>query len=114
MTGDHERRTTIDHATIRQWVERRGGEPAAVAADAPTEPGVLRIRFPDERASGDGTDEPAETDGRAGDRHVETIDWETFFERFEARELALVYRETDDESADPWYEFEDRVFVGEF
>jgi hypothetical protein len=130
--SESDRRTTIDHETVRRWVERRGGHPAAVAPDAPEEAGLLRILFPDE-----------------DDEHVERLDWETFFERFEDQELALVYREevgladpnpadgsdddgsaddesdddgsADDESSDGdapdpnhWYELEDRVFVGEF
>jgi hypothetical protein len=119
VTSEAERRTTIDHETIRRWAERCGGEPAAVAPDASEDAGVLRIRFPGE-----------------DDEHVEILDWETFFERFEERELALVYREevgladgeqserddghgrADDDglATDPdrWYELADRVFVGEF
>ncbi|WP_202932558.1 hypothetical protein [Halorussus salinus] len=119
--SEADRRTTIDHETVRRWVERRGGHPAAVAPDAPEEAGLLRILFPGE-----------------DDEYVERLDWETFFERFEDQELALVYREevglgdadaadadsadtaaenaTDDDAPDPshWYQLEDRVFVGEF
>ncbi len=124
--SEADRRTTIDHETVRQWVERRDGHPAAVAPDAPEEAGLLRILFP-------GDD----------DEHVERLDWETFFERFEDQELALVYREevdlgdpdsadgdgddaaaedaidgnaTDGDAPEPshWYELADRVFVGEF
>ena len=116
-----DRRTTIDHDTVREWVESRGGEPAAVAADAPNEAGMLRIRFPDR--DGDEGDSGPVADA---DVPIEPLDWPIFFERFEDQELALVYREeadehddggTDDRDAsDPsrWYEFEDRVFVGEF
>jgi len=118
--SESDRRTTIDHETVRRWVERRDGHPAAVAPDAPEEAGLLRILFPGE-----------------DDEHVERLDWQTFFERFEDQELALVYREemgladpnaadgsVDDETAadddgdaptpSHWYELEDRVFVGEF
>lgn len=168
MTGsDAELMTTIDHRTIRRWVERRDGEPAAVPDDAQNEAGVLRIRFPDDDGdsevdapdveaavpeddgtvdtdggadehdggASDGADEETddgadgETNGGADDAEqtVETLDWETFFERFEGQELALVYREesadgsddadptdADDASLSRWYELEDRVFVGEF
>lgn len=111
MTGSEgDPRATIDHETVRQWVERRGGEPAAVPADASAAAGRLCILFPDDDRAG-----PA-------DERAEPIDWESFFERFEDRELALVYREEVD-SAEPtsdggdgpdrWYEFADRVFVGE-
>ena len=113
MPSSDDRKTTIDHGTIKRWVETCGGEPAAVSADAPEEAGMLRLRFPD----ADGDD--ADSEDVNADRPVESLDWPDFFERFEEQELALVYREeTDGESnrsdPRPWFEFEDRVFAGEF
>jgi hypothetical protein len=71
---------TVDHDTIRTWVEERGGRPARVAATAPGKPdakagsaGILRIDFGEPDAS------------------LEEISWNEFFETFEKHKLALLY-----------------------
>lgn len=95
--GMYEQATT-DHEHIRRWVDDLGGTPSAVPLDAAEDPGLLRFEFSDD-----------------DDGPFESLDWETFFERFEADELALLYR-TPDEDEDPsqCYELTDRVLVGEY
>jgi hypothetical protein len=69
--------TTIDHDTIRKWVEERGGRPARVAETAATKKGsagILRIDFA----------EP--------DEALEVIPWDEFFQTFEEQELAFLYQ----------------------
>jgi hypothetical protein len=74
-------KTTIDHETIQQWVEERGGTPAYVKnTGTREEPGVLRIDYP----------------GFKGEDSLESLEWETFFEAFEAKELAFLYQEAPD------------------
>ena len=70
---------TIEHETIRRWVEERGGYPARVVGTARPEDGegVLRIDFP----------------GYSGDETLERIDWETFFREFDDGQLAFLYQE---------------------
>jgi hypothetical protein len=73
---------TIDHDTIRQWVEERDGQPATVrgtgkAGDA----GLLRIDFPDEEA------DPA----------LEPISWEAFFDQFDESGLEFLYQDRTDD-----------------
>jgi hypothetical protein len=71
-------KTTTNHDTIKQWVESRGGFPATVrSTKADGEPGLLRIDFP----------------GYSGEDTLERIEWDDFFDKFEANDLALVYQE---------------------
>ncbi len=65
--------TTTDHDKIRAWAEERGGRPARVADSSGD--GILRIDF-----GGD-------------DEGLEALDWDTFFEVFEASDLALLYQD---------------------
>jgi hypothetical protein len=75
-------KTTTDHQTIQQWVEERGGTPAQVKnTGTEDEPGVLRIDYP----------------GFKGEDTLEPLEWDVFFEAFEANELAFLYTE-DSES----------------
>lgn len=72
--------TTTDHEEIRDWVEKQGGRPAAVAGSGSgSDPGVLRIDFGDE------------------DEGLEQLDWDSFFRKFDDERLALVHA-TDDAS----------------
>lgn len=69
---------TIDHKKIRQWVEERGGKPAAVKqTGSQDDPGILRIDFP----------------GYSGEETLEPISWDEFFEKFEESNLAFLYQE---------------------
>ena len=71
-------KATIDHATIRRWVEERGGRPGQVKpAGGGNDPEVLRIDFPE--LSGDGSLEP--------------IGWERFFASFDRDRLAFIYQD---------------------
>jgi hypothetical protein len=73
---------TTDHDTIREWVEERGGHPAAVRGTGDgDDPGILRIDFP----------------GFSGEQTLQPLDWDTFFEWFDKNELAFLY--TDDEKS---------------
>lgn len=71
-----EAKTTTDHATIQQWIEDRGGQPASVVGtSAGNEPGVLRVDFPPD------------------DNRLEEVDWDGFFKKFDQEELAFLYQE---------------------
>lgn len=75
-------KTTTDHATIRQWVEERNGQPATVEGTGDgDEPGILRIDFPEGEA----------------DPQLATIEWDDFFEKFDESGLAFLYQ---DQTAD--------------
>lgn len=77
MTG--QRYLTEDHETIRSWAEERDGSPAAVqGTGAGEDPGILRIDFP----------------GYSGDRSLERISWDEWFEKFDDDDLVLLYQET--------------------
>jgi hypothetical protein len=73
-------KTTTDHEIIRQWTESRGGFPAHVIGTGDPEEGdagLLRIDFP----------------GYSGEGRLERVDWDTFFEKFDEKELAFIYQE---------------------
>jgi hypothetical protein len=73
-----ESKSTTDHEEIKKWVENRGGRPAAVKRTGGKEdPGILRIDFP----------------GYGKDEALEELSWEEFFEKFDEKELALLYQE---------------------
>lgn len=87
MTG--QAKQTTDHGKIRRWAEMRGGRPATVrgtvAADDAT--GILRIAFSD-------------------DEDLEEIDWDGFFDKFEAAKLAFLYQEeTSDGKPSRFFKF---------
>jgi hypothetical protein len=74
-------KTTVDHQTIREWAEARGGKPARVRTGNGREgDGLLRINFP----------------GYAED-NLENISWDEFFEVFDGRKLEFLFQ---DETAD--------------
>lgn len=65
-----------DHDEIRKWAEERGGRPVVVKGTEGGEgAGLLRFDF----------DKP--------DEKLREIDWETFFETFEEKGLALLAQE---------------------
>lgn len=69
---------TTDHEQIRRWVEKRGGFPATVKrTEHNHQPGILRIDFP----------------GYSGEDSLERVDWDSWFETFEDRELAFLYQD---------------------
>lgn len=69
-----EAKAITDHDEIRAWAEKRGGRPSRVKSTG-DDGGVLRFDF----------GEPEE--------ELEEISWETFFEIFEDRKLALLEQE---------------------
>ena len=72
-----ESKTTTDHDEIRQWVEARGGLPAAVKRTGGShEAGLLRIDFPG-----------------YGDDELERISWDDFFRKFDEAHLAFLYQD---------------------
>jgi len=69
---------TTDHQTIVEWVESRGGHPAHVRrTSGKDDVGILRIDFP----------------GYSGEQSLEPLDWDTWFDAFEANKLAFLYQE---------------------
>jgi hypothetical protein len=69
---------TTDHQTIMDWVEARGGKPAHVRRGSnDKDPGILRIDYP----------------GFSGEGSLEALDWDTWFDAFEANKLAFLYQE---------------------
>lgn len=71
-------KTTRDHEEIQRWAEERGGKPAHVKRTGSKEDiGILRIDFP----------------GFSGEGSLEPITWDQFFEKFDDRNLSLVYQE---------------------
>lgn len=77
MTG--ESKITTDHDTIRRWAEERGGQPVAVtrAGGNLSTDTDMRIDFLNERWN----------------EEVEKISWEEFFQRFDERNMAMVYQD---------------------
>ncbi len=73
--------TTTDHAAIKAWAEARGGRPAAVeGTGGGDDVGIIRLEFPGAT--------------NADDSKLDEVDWEPFFEKFDASGLAMVYQET--------------------
>jgi competence ComEA-like helix-hairpin-helix protein len=73
---------TTDHQAIMDWVEARGGKPAHVKrGSSESDPGILRIDFP----------------GFSGEGSLEALDWDTWFDAFEANQLAFLYQEKTSE-----------------
>lgn len=69
---------TVDHEVIRRWAEQRGAHPASVKSTAKgDDPGIIRLDFP----------------GYSGEDSLVEISRDDFFEKFEERELALVYQD---------------------
>jgi len=69
---------TTDHQTIVEWVESRGGHPAHVRrTSGKDDVGILRIDFP----------------GYSGEQSLEPLDWDTWFDAFEANRLAFLFQE---------------------
>ncbi|SRR5579883_2441021 len=71
---------TTNHDTIRQWVEKKGGKPAAVTrTHRGGDVGIVRIMF---------AKAP-----RSEHQELTEISWDEFFGEFEKRKLALLYEE---------------------
>lgn len=69
---------TVDHDTIREWAEARGGKPSAVIrTERGNDPGVIRLDFP----------------GYSGAGSLEEISWDEWFKKFDESGLALAYQD---------------------
>jgi hypothetical protein len=87
-----EAKTTTDHSTIRKWIEKRGGAPAAVSGTGKgKDAGVLRVDFG-----------PKE-------KELDQISWDEFFRKFEKAQLAFLYQErTADGEESRFHKFVER------
>lgn len=74
----HTSKYTSDHEVIRKWAEERGAKPAVVkGTGGKGDIGMLRLDFP----------------GYGGGESLEHISWDDWFDKFEKRNLALVYQD---------------------
>ena len=70
---------TTDHEEIQRWAEERGATPACVRGTGKKgDVGMIRLDFP----------------GYSGERSLEPIEWDEWFEKFDEQGLALLYQET--------------------
>lgn len=71
-------KATTDHDKIREWVEERGAWPACVKdTGGRGDIGMIRIDFP----------------GYEGRDSLERVSWHDWFEKFDEKNLAFLYRE---------------------
>lgn len=71
-------KVTFDHEEIRRWAEERGAEPACVKGTGGKDDiGMIRLDFP----------------GYSGETSLEHIGWDEWFDKFDERNLALLYQE---------------------
>jgi hypothetical protein len=69
---------TTDHDEIRRWVERHGGHPATVKRTRTNrDVGMIRIDFP----------------GFSGEKSLDAIGWDEWFDKFDQQQLAFLYQE---------------------
>ena len=69
---------TSDHQIVKKWVEARGGIPVSVKGTSKSgETGLLRFQFP----------------GYGKGESFDKISWEEFFQKFDEKNLALLYQE---------------------
>ncbi len=80
-------KTTKDHDEIRLWAESRGAVPGEVAStESKGAPGILRFMFPKAPHHNDGA--------------LKEIEWDDFFEKFDASGLELIYQDVTSEGAE--------------
>jgi hypothetical protein len=71
-------KVTTDHDEIRRWGEERGAVPAIVrGTGGDGDIGLLRLDFP----------------GYSGEGSLEEVSWDEWFEKFDERQLALLFQE---------------------
>lgn len=74
-----ESKVTFDHDEIRRWAEERNAQPACVRGTGTDgDIGMIRLDFP----------------GYSGESSLEHIGWDEWFQKFDERNLALLYQET--------------------
>src|SRR5262245_8612609 len=69
-----EARVTTDHDEIRRWTEERDGHPAKVKGTDGRSGGLIRIDY----------------EGYSGEKSLDRIGWEEFFDAFEKDNLAFL------------------------
>ena len=70
-----ETKQTTDHATIKQWVEDRNGEPAMIEGTGGGNSEMIRVYF----------------EQKTENRDLKKIGWDEWFEQFDKSELALLH-----------------------
>jgi hypothetical protein len=83
---------TTDHGHIKEWIERRGGQPAMAVMGIDTGP---------ESVGGDLAIDFGENDNNVD---LEEITWELFFRLFEEKRLAFAHEEDATDSS-RFYQF---------
>jgi hypothetical protein len=85
-------RKITDHDEIRRWAEERGGVPSVAKGteETGTGAGVLRFDF----------DGPEES--------LEEVDWDTFFDTFDRKNLALLAQDEVDGHTSRFFKFVER------
>jgi hypothetical protein len=79
MASQAQAKTSTDHEEIRKWAEAREGIPSCVKGTGGGEDiGMIRIDFP----------------GYSGEDSLQHISWEEWFDKFDERNLALLFQET--------------------
>jgi len=74
-----ESKVTFDHEEVRRWAEERKAAPACVrGTGGKGDIGMIRLDFP----------------GYSGEKSLEHIEWDEWFEKFDEHNLALLYQET--------------------
>lgn len=74
-----ESKVTFDHNEIRRWAEERKAVPACVrGTGGHGDIGMIRLDFP----------------GFSGEKSLDHIEWDEWFEKFDEHNLALLYQET--------------------
>jgi hypothetical protein len=87
-----EARKITDHDEIRRWAEERGGVPTVAKGTEGRGQGAGVLRF--------------DFDGR--EESLEEIDWDTFFETFEEKQLALLAQDEIDGKKSRFFKFVER------
>jgi hypothetical protein len=72
-------KVTFDHDEIKRWAEDRDAAPACVkGTGGGGDVGMIRLDFP----------------GYSGEKSLDHISWEEWFQKFDEHNLALLYQET--------------------
>ena len=87
-----EARKITDHDEVRRWAEERGGVPTVAKGTERGGEGAGVLRF----------------DFGAREQSLEEIDWDTFFETFEEKQLALLAQDEIDGKKSRFFKFVER------
>ena len=70
-------KTTTDLKVIQKWAEERDGKPTKVKGVGGKDDGIIRIDFP----------------GYSGEKTLEDISWDEWYDIFQDRKLAFLYQD---------------------